>query len=84
MVARFISNADFLLRAMLERGLSSAEASKSAGINPDHFSRLLSADRPIRCTTAAKLKNFFGDEAITIATPRRIERRWKGGDLSRE
>lgn len=66
MKSRVENNAAAILDAMIEKGMSAAEAAKATGLNPATFTELIKRDRPVQYKTAAKLVAVFGEAAVTI------------------
>lgn len=67
--SRIRNNSAVILGKMIAKGFSVGEAAKTAGLNADTFTRLIAADCPIHAKTASKLRNAFGEDAITILPP---------------
>lgn len=66
MKTRVKINSGELVKAILDRQLSSREAAKLIGVGVAHFSQLLQGDRHVSYKLAAKLKAEFGSRAIII------------------
>lgn len=63
------SNAQFLMTALLDKGLTVSAAARETKISNDLFGKLLRKNKPISYRTAGKLKAQFGDSAIRISEP---------------
>ena len=55
-----------LLRILLERNLTTTDASREAGVSHDIIGKLIRANRHVTLRTAGRLKAAFGDSVIII------------------
>lgn len=61
---QIMSNAQVLMKAILERGLTIGEAAKLSSVSPDLLGACMHSDRYISPKTAGRLLAAFGAEAI--------------------
>ena len=69
--ARLMADSTALCNAAIERGLTVAQVAELVGISPSTVSELLSADKPIRFSTAAALRKNFGASVVRVVGARR-------------
>ena len=66
---RLKSNSAAILTALLNRGVSVAQAARESGIAAGMLTTMLHRDRRVHYRTASRLRKYFGDNAVEVVLP---------------
>ena len=63
---KFVSRSRVIYEKLLKYGMTAAEMAQMIGWHRQQFQMYLQKDRKVQPHTAAKLRKYFGDEAVEI------------------
>ena len=66
---RLKSNSAAILTALLNRGVSVAQAARESGIAAGMLTSFLHRDKHVHYRTASRLRKYFGENAVEVVLP---------------